>query len=1100
MKSKVKPDIIQRREEAVQNEILKDCKTLQEKESENTLIERIDNPVWSIDFSGKLLEFNRAFVLLFKARFKIEPEPGLDMLNLPFKESLYSWKFLFGHALKGEKQKAEIKVKIKECFKSFDVEAIPTALNNSVACITFILHDISNRKKAETLLFKSRVHYHALIDNIPYLVWLKDSENKFLIVNQSFIDYFNINREISNLNDSEIKIEQQEFWNYICNDDQIISSGIKRTEEKSFKINNEIIWYEIHKKPIYDDECSDLIGISCLARDITSRKTIENILLESEERFRQFAENTSDAFILSSSEAVLYINPAFEKIFGRSIDEAYKHLHIPAEWIHADDRDKIVSYYKSAEFKKTGKFNGQYRVVKINGSIAWVWERCFPVNDNNGNIIRFISVTSDITRQKQLEVDLLKTKTQQQAILDNIPHLAWLKDVEGKYVSVNEAFGKHYQHAKDELVGKTDSEICHPDIAELYAYNDYIVLKTKKQQQFDEFLETSEGTVYSETIKTPIINDEGEVIGITGISRDITYYKRLEQQLRANDDRLKALLQNSTDSITVIDVKGQVLFDSSLFARIKEKPIVEGNYPKFEEIVLEIDKEFIELAIKHVVDNPEIQQKVEFRSKKQNGEVLYFESFLTNHINNSLINGIVVNTRDITERKLSELRESEYQENLIFLENTASEFLSLASSEQIYNYIGQKIYELVPESVVLFSTYDEHSNSLIIQNVTGIEKFEGIINDFLGKSPVHYISQLDDKMNRELLYTSNKLHELKGGLYNVCNRQIDFMVCKALEKLVSLNKAYGMGIKRAGKLLGSIVILTRFDHIIKDTRIVETLVYQASIALQRRKLEKELIASKEKAEESDKLKTAFLANMSHEIRTPVNGIIGFSQLLNTNDLAEDKRKEFVEIIQANADALISLIDDILDVSIIQEGQVKLRNTTININLFLDEVYSSLMAPRYHSKDIKIKIVKALPDDKATLLIDPLRLKQVMNNLISNAYKFTEKGSIEFGYIIIPGFVKFFVKDTGIGIANDKLDSIFRRFNQVDISFTRKYGGSGLGLSISKGLVELMGGEISIVSEPGKGSIFYFTVPGDDIHWKSPEDLAQSANNNPSLLN
>lgn len=965
------------------------------------------------------------------------------------------------------------------------------------------LHGLGTKQlsveQLKNTLFDSKIHLQNIINNIPYIVWLKDMDGKIIIANQSFLNFFKIN--IGSLNDGKKKIpvNKSEFWNFIYNDSDICSTGAKLIVEKSFTINKETIWFEIHKTPIYDNNL-ELVGITGMARDITSKTNIENVLLESEEKFRQFAENTSDAFILCSLNEVLYVNPAFHNIFGHTLEEAYKHTHIPAGWIHPDDRKKITNYFNSKEYIKTGRFNGQYRILKPDGSVSWIWERCFPVNNNHGEIIRYISVASDITRQKKLEVDLLKSKTQQQAILDNIPHMAWLKDTEGKYVSVNESFAKYYKHTKEELVGKTDSDFCYPNLAELYAYNDYIVLKTKKQQQFDEFIDTPDGTLYTETIKTPIINEEGEVIGITGISRDITYYKRLEQQLRANDDRLIALLRNSTDTITVIDKDSKILFDSSFIFKIYGTKADEYKNLTFLEHVVEQDLPAVADAIKKVIENPDVQQKSEFSSIKTDGSIIYFESFFSNHIKNPLIAGIVVNSRDITERKTAEVKEKEYQENLRFLENTALEFLSISSSEEIYNYIGSIIQGLVPESVSILSTYDESEDCLIIQNITGVDQFHVIIEDLLGQSPVQYRAVLTTQIKRELFATSNQLRELNGGLYNIFNRQVDFMICKALEKLISLNKVYGMGIVRSNKLLGSIVILTRNQHKVKDKRIIETFIYQASIALQRRSLEKEFIEAKEKAEESDKLKTTFLANMSHEIRTPINGIIGFSQLLDDNKLTEDKRHEYIDIIKSNADALISLIDDILDISIIQEGQVKLRKTTVNINLILDEIYSNFSSPRYKEKDISFEIIKTLPDEYAILHTDPLRIKQVLNNLVSNAFKFTEKGIVEISYIVEPGFIKFQIRDSGVGIPPEKQESIFWRFTQGDPSYTRRFSGSGLGLAISKGLIEVMGGKIWVTSNPGEGSQFYFTLPFNDNLWKCPESLAKSANKNPTLYN
>jgi PAS domain S-box-containing protein len=1063
------------------------------------LFESLENPVWSVNAEGYLTAFNKAFRNYLLLKYRKDAFVGMNLASLINNDPLADWGYLLQKSLKGEKAKAETKLEYNKKLHFFEVIAQPIYDRHLIVGVAFISHDITDRKSSISILNKAKSQLLALLNNIPALVWLKDAQGNFTVVNQNFLDFFKIDKESINLKNFEVNNDYLEFFNFLGNDTDILASGNKLNEEKSFQILNELRWFEIHKTPIYNED-SVLVGTTGMASDITSRKTIENILLESEEKFRQFAENTADSFILSSDKNILYANPAFEKIFGYPLKEAYKNLHIPAAWIHPDDREKIQNHFNSDEFKQSGKFNGQYRIIKPDKTITWIWERSFPVLDNDSKIIRYISVASDITRQKQLESDLLKNQTQQQAILDNIPHLAWLKDVTGKYVSVNEAYAKFYERAKEDLIGKTDSDICHPDLAELYAYNDYLVIKTKKQQQFDEFIDTTEGTVYTETIKTPIVDNEGEVIGITGISRDITYYKRIEQQLRANDDRVKALLKNSTDPITVINTDGRIIFDTSFFYKVAGIYAEEAKGHQFTEFVDPGDEGILLYTINKVIENADLQQIAEYSCIKPSGEVLHFESLFTNHLKNSLIEGIVINTRDITERQIANTKEKEYQDKVSFLEKTALDFLSISSSDEIYKYIGDKIHELVPDSVVLFTSFNENDDSLVIKNLSGIDKFMGVVNDFFGQSPLNFNIPMTKKLKRELMLGANKLHPLSGGLYNITNRQIDYMVCKALEKLISLNKAYGMGIVRSGKLLGSIVILTRYEYDVADPRIIETFIYQASIALLRRRLEKELIIAKEKAEESDRLKTAFLANMSHEIRTPVNGIIGFSQLLENNDLEEPKKQEFIEVIKTNANSLITLIDDIIDISRIQEGQVKFKKSVVNINLLIDEIFSSYLTPNCQEKGLVFDVLKSLPDDKAILIIDPFRLKQILNNLISNAYKFTEKGSITFGYNIDKENIIFFVEDTGIGIPEDKTEAIFHRFTQADVSFTRRFGGSGLGLAISRGLVELMGGKIWVESKLGYGSKFIFTIPKEITLIPDTKSLLESTKNNPTLLN
>jgi PAS domain S-box-containing protein len=239
--------------------------------------------------------------------------------------------------------------------------------------------------------------------------------------------------------------------------------------------------------------------------------------------------------------------------------------------------------------------------------------------------------------------------------------------------------------------------------------------------------------------------------------------------------------------------------------------------------------------------------------------------------------------------------------------------------------------------------------------------------------------------------------------------------------------------------------------------------------------ESELIAAKEKAEESDRLKTAFLHNVSHEIRTPMNAIIGFSALLNEPDTPESDRHQFIDIIFQSGSQLLSIINDIVDVANIESGQVKLNIKEMNLNSslrILDEQFSYKEKPDI----ISINLDTGLPDEQAVIMADSTKLIQILSNLINNASKFTRKGRIDFGYAMKDGNLEFFVKDTGIGIPPEHHEKIFERFFQVDNLVSRKFGGTGLGLSICKAYVELLGGKIWLTSNPDEGTDFRFTIP------------------------
>jgi len=239
----------------------------------------------------------------------------------------------------------------------------------------------------------------------------------------------------------------------------------------------------------------------------------------------------------------------------------------------------------------------------------------------------------------------------------------------------------------------------------------------------------------------------------------------------------------------------------------------------------------------------------------------------------------------------------------------------------------------------------------------------------------------------------------------------------------------------------------------------------------------ELIKAKEKAEESDRLKSAFLANMSHEIRTPMNGIIGFLNHIENNDVPQDKVKQYYKIIQNNVQRLLKLISDILDISKLEVDQLKIVKTHCRPNDLMKELYvfyeESILSTTKKKLEMILDDQHFVPD--LTINTDPFRLRQVLINLIDNAIKFTKIGYIEFGYQMDGEHIRFHVRDTGIGMDSDRLKVIFDRFCQADDSIATKYGGAGLGLSISKELTYLLGGRMWAESELDMGTTFYFTI-------------------------
>lgn len=286
------------------------------------------------------------------------------------------------------------------------------------------------------------------------------------------------------------------------------------------------------------------------------------------------------------------------------------------------------------------------------------------------------------------------------------------------------------------------------------------------------------------------------------------------------------------------------------------------------------------------------------------------------------------------------------------------------------------------------------------------------------------------------------------------------------------------------------------DYIIKGNidsdKLIKSIIYsfernrlniELKEQLEAKKIaEESLIKAKDKAEESDRLKTAFLHNISHEIRTPMNAIVGFSSLLSEPDLSSETRQSFIETIVQSSNNLLAIITDIVDISNIEAKLVKISKSEVDLNATMKTV-GDIFELKIKENKKPLNIIISCPDISVKTLTDSGKLFQVLSNLVNNAMKFTDSGDIGIGYSKREKDIQFYISDTGIGISEENFNKIFDRFFQVEYTETRKYEGAGLGLAISKAYVELLGGKIWVNSEIGKGSVFYFTLPMEEKEGK-----------------
>ncbi len=749
-----------------------------------------------------------------------------------------------------------------------------------------------------------------------------------------------------------------------------------------------------------------------VSRDITERQAAE-------EKFRIIFEQSSDAHLLFAKDTIIDCNIAAVRLLGFENKEAL--LAVPMSSLSpACQPDGSGSMERAAEIR---------RILKEKGRYGCEWNLCrqsgeeFPVEitltmvELLGRRVQ-LAVWHDLTERKQAEAALRQSEERFQAFMNNSPVVAFIKDEQGRILYMNEVMEQRFQVNLEQMYGKTDHDWLPADIADAVGAVDREVLASGQPQQVIELVPTPDGAAREWLVMKFCIGATDGCKMLGGVAIDVSEQRSAERALQNSERYFRELFDEAPVAYHELDLDNRI-------TRVNATEFQMLGYSS-EEMVGRPITDFIlgqGLGAGPAPDDELQHGSTERIFRRKDGRkvpVLMRQTLMTDGAGS--VCGMRATLQDISalKRKEQELRYAEEKYRSIF-ENAI---------EGIFQTTPEGSYMSVNPALAMIYGYD---------------------------SPDHLMSTVT---------------HIARQLYVRPGRRAEFAAI--MQERGSVSDFESQIYRRDG----SIIWISERARTVRDGD-GKLLYYEGTVedVTARREAEEAVKKARDAALESARLKSEFLANMSHEIRTPMNGIIGMTGLLLDTEMSA-KQRDFAQTISSSCDALLTIINDILDFSKIEAGMLVFEEIDFQLGSVV-EGSVELLAARAATKGIELASL-VFSDVPTCLRGDPGRLRQVLTNLIGNAVKFTDHGEVvvrancqEADDTHIT--VRFSVTDTGIGIDQKGQDRLFQAFVQADGSTTRRFGGTGLGLAICKQLVALMGGEIGVTSELGKGSTFWFTA-------------------------
>ncbi|MFA5418849.1 MAG: histidine kinase dimerization/phospho-acceptor domain-containing protein, partial [Bacteroidales bacterium] len=530
----------------------------------------------------------------------------------------------------------------------------------------------------------------------------------------------------------------------------------------------------------------------------------------------------------------------------------------------------------------------------------------------------------------------------------------------------------------------------------------------------------------------PIKNEAGEILGVVLVFRDQTNERDSRRDIEQSELRLRRAELASKSGNWEFHFDQNVAIASEGAARIYGLDKSEFSIAEIQKYPLPEYRPILDEALASLVQK-DIPYRVEFKIRAADThEIKDVCSVAIFDKEKNTLFGII---QDISEKK----RLQERQEVLFNISNAV---MSTDSLEELNRLITFELSKIIDTSNFYIALYNRNTNTLSIPfMVDQNDRFDEVKAD---KTLTGYVIQTEKS-----LYATSEVFE-------------DLEQKGEIELIGTPSKVWvGVPLTIKNQVIGAIVCQSYQDESAltkDDIKILEFVAPQISLVLERKKSEEELKKALKKAQESDRLKSAFLANMSHEIRTPMNGIMGFAQLLKEAELGGESQQKYIGIIEKSGARMLNIINNLINISKVEAGQMPITFSAVNVNEQLEYIYS-FFKPEADAKGLQLFVMSTLKSSEAIVRTDAEKLYAILANLVKNAIKYTRMGSIFMGVEVQHNSLLFFVKDTGVGVPHDRRFAIFERFVQADIEDVKVYEGAGLGLTISKAYVEMIGGRI-----------------------------------------